>query len=759
MYIVKKIKIILMLILFVMSTIASANEFVVKKIQFVGLQHIALGTALSYLPVKEGDRIDSAQMPDIIRALYKTGFFSDVAVTQDKGTLKITVQERAIIGTLNISGNRKLTTKQLKEALKSAGLVEGQAFDRSILNSVEQALVQQYYNLGIYNAKVQASVQAADRNRVTVNIRIVEGNVAKIQSIRIIGNHAFSERALLKNFTLSTSNIFTLFSHDDQYSKEKLDADLEKLRSYYLDRGYIRFKIDATQVSITPDKKHIYIVIHITEGSIYTIKECILSGNLLNQGDKFLKLITLKPGDAFSRKKIIEVEESLNNFIGDLGFGKPDIRIDPIINDQTKQVTLKFNIDPGKRIYVRRINFSGNDKTHDYVLRREMRLQEGGLFSISKINESKRRLANLGYLEGIDDKVVPVPGHPELVDLNFNVKEASAITANFQVGYSDTDGLLYGVNLNDKNFLGTGKMVSIGFNNSKDLQNYSFTYYNPYYTQNQISMSITGYIQKSMPDEIGLTSYTANIYGLGVRYGVPFSEYNTLFFGYGYEHTDIGTNILSSTQVKDFTNKYGSSYNELKLTTAWSYYNLDRAIFPTEGFQNSLDLEFAVPLGKQSVQYYKADYSLGLYYPLIKNFIFHARGDLGYGNGYGNTLALPFFKNFFVGGIDSVRGFYAGSLGPLDSYGKAMGGNLATVASGSIIFPNPLGDSLRTSVFVDIGNVYQNKFISKDLRSSYGIGVEWRSPLGPLVFCFAKPISTKSGDNLDSFEFNVGTSF
>lgn len=771
------IKRIVLVLCFLIATAANAEQFVINKIQVVGLQRISLGTFLSYLPVKEGDRIDATQTSSIIRALYQTGFFNNVQLARKNGNLIISVVERPVIGSIKVSGNKKISKKQLDEIFKNANFVEGEVFDNSLLNSLVQSLTQQYYNMGLYNATIRTSVNTAERNRVTVNINIAEGPTAKIKAIHIIGNTAFTEKQLLKNFTLTTSSIFTWFSSNDQYSKEKLDADLEKLRSFYFDHGYLHFRVDSAQVSITPDKKHIYITIHVIEGAVYKIKGYTISGNLIGQDKAIKQLITLHPGDVFSRKDILDIKSNIEKLMGEYGYGMPDIKIVPQVDEVKHAVLVQFHVEPGHRVYIRRINFSGNTKTHDEVLRRELRQQEGALFSISKQEESKRRIQNLGYIQDVDAKIEPVPGDPDEVDLTYNVKETSSTSANFQVGYSDADGILYGISLNEQNFLGTGKAISLGFDNSRDNKTYNFSYYDPYFTVNNISMMTNIYAQKNTPGVIDLSSYSANIYGGTMIFGIPFSDYNRLNLGYGFEHIDVGTGLNSAQHVIDFTQQYGTSYNNVKLVTGWTYSDQDRAIFPTNGISHSLNINFAIPVGKKSVDYYTLDYNASYYYPIYKSFIFHARGEVGYGDGYGKTKELPFFKHFYCGGIDTVRGFQASTLGPLDEFGNPLGGNMITVLSGSIIFPNPVGDSLRTSVFADVGNAFDNRPVDKRespaiialetpshfgfnrMRASVGVQGEWRSPLGPLVFSFAKPVNRHSSDSIDCFQFNIGTSF
>jgi outer membrane protein insertion porin family len=736
-----------------------AEEYVIHKIRVSGLQRISLPTVLSYLPVKDGDRIDSSQTVYIIRALYKTNFFSDVSLKRRGNDLLISVVEREVIGSINVSGNSKINKKQMSEVLQNVGLVEGRALDKALLNGVVQALIQQYYNLGLYGAKVSASIKQQERNRVAVAINIKEGPVAKISSIKIVGNKLASEKSLLKLFSSTTPKLWSFFTRSDQYSKEKLDADLEKLRSYYMDRGYLQFKVDSTRVAITPDKKNIYITINITEGALYKIKGFSLDGSLKGKRSEVLKLIIFKKGDVFSRKNIINVQASINQLLGDYGYGMPDIQVEPVVDDKNKQIFIKFMVDAGHRVYIHRINFLGNTKTHDDVLRREMRLQEGSLFSLSKLNESRRRLANLGYLQNIEYKTTPVQDRSNQVDLTYSVKEVSAVSASVQGGYSDADGFLYGASITDPNVLGTGKSAAVRFDNSKANQYYSLAYTDPYFTVNAISFSINAYLQKSNQSKINLSSYSSDTYGVLASFGIPLSDYDRVTLGFGVEHIKIKVPSSGvSDNVLDFLGRNGSAFNQFKLVAGWRYSNFDRAIFPTKGFSQGIRLEGYGPLNRESLEFYKIDYDASWYQPLVKDFIFHATAGIGYGDSFGKTKDFPFFKNFFAGGIGSVRGFENGGLGSFDDFDHAIGGNILTTASASVTIPTPMSDTIRPSIFFDIGNVYNDKFKLGDLRSSCGIQVEWHTPLAPLVFSLAKPIHHKNGDHLDMFQFTIAMS-
>lgn len=763
-----KLKLVKLSILLAISTLCGsvlADNSVIKNIHVIGNQRISLGTILSYLPVKEGDHFSNSQTSTIIKTLYETGFFSDVAVDSSNGVLTIKVMERPIIATINIAGSNKITKKQLQEVLKQIGLTEGQVFNQAALNNVTQVLVQQYYNLGCYNVKVQAQVTPQPRSRVILNININEGPVAKIKEINITGNHVFPTKELLKNFSLTTPKwwkVWTYFTNDDKYSKDKLEGDLEKLRSFYMDRGYLQFDIDAVQVSLTPDKKHIYIVVHVHEGAIYHISGYDLSGNLLDKKAEMQKFIVLKQGDTFSRKTVMEIIASLEKFVGDYGYAMPNIKSVPTINEQRHQVFINFSVDPGKRMYVRRITFSGNTRTDETVLRREMRQQESAMFVLSKVDESKRRISNLGYLENVDFGIEPVADRHDQIDLHGKVKEAPSAFANFQFGYANADGFVYGASVNEQNFLGTGKELSVQFNNSRFYRTYGIGYYNPYFTDNNISLRTNVYAQTQQPQNLDLSSYASDVYGASMVYGIPLSDYNRLNLGYGYEYIRISSDTATrSLEIQNFLNAYGNSFQELKLIGGWSYNKLDRAIFPTQGFAQSLSLELDAPATSNSLSFYKTNYEATWYYPIItsRKFVFVAHGEAGYGNGIGGTSSLPFFKNYYAGGMGSVRGFDFYTLGPRDSRGAPMGGNVLTVASIAVIFPNPLGESLRTSAFIDVGNVYNTTVRLQDLRSSAGIQTEWRTPLGLLRFSLAKPIRSMAGDRERFFDFAIGTSF
>ncbi len=749
---------------------AIAETFVINNIHVNGLKRVNRGTVLSYLAeisVKEGGSIDTADTADIIRALYKTDFFSDVTLERRNNDLVINVIERSIIGSMSITGNSKLTKKQLTEALKGVGISEGRPLDPAILNAMQHAIVHEYYNQGLYSAKVNIDVKAAERNRVAVAIKIHEGPTAKIKSIKIVGNKAFKEKTLLKEFSLTTSKLWTFLTGTDQYSKEKLYADLEKVRSYYMDRGYLHVKMDTPKVSITPDKKSIYIVVPLSEGAIYRLGNVDIDGDLIGKRAEILQIVGLKTGSIFSRKEIIDAETSIKLFLGDYGYGMADIRDESTVDENNHRVNIKLAIVPGHRVYVRHIDFIGNHKTNDEVLRREMRLQEGSLFSLAKINESSRRLANLGYLKDIDHKVIPVPDSNNQVDLAYEVKETSSVGFQMQGGYSNREGFLYGANISDQNIFGTGKMVFLGFDNTKATQYYKFGYRNPYFTTNKIGLSFNAYIRKTNPSKISseLSGYTNSFYATELFFDVPLSDYSQYGFGIGFEHIAINSATVNpNPEIEGFLNANGTAFNQVKVMANWSYGNFDRAPFPTKGFGHTIGIEVYGPLNRSSLEFYKATYNANLYYPLFWGFIFNANANLGYGDGFGKTKKLLFLKNFFAGGIGTLRGFEDDTITNKGGINKnaVIGGNILTLASASLIIPNPMQDTVRPRIFIDAGSVYDmydsNFDLFRDLRASCGVQLEWRTPFVPLVFSLSKPLKKKSWDYTQMFQFSISGS-
>lgn len=733
------------------------TSFVVHDIRIIGLHRIQMGTVLNYLPVHEGQTVTYAQSKSIIETLYQTGFFSNVRLAREGNALLIYVTERPVISDISISGNKILKTKQLVQILKEQGIQEGKVFDRATLTNVTRALEQQYYNLGHYNAHIVTQVTPQIRDRVGVAISIYEGRVAKIKEIKIIGNHAYKDKKLLGLFRLKRHRIWSFIGHSDQYSREKLNADIESLRSYYMNRGYLNFTVTSTQVSILPDRSWVHVVIHIEEGPVYHVSGFKITGETLGLREHLHALVRLKPGERFARDKIIAIDNVLTNALGDRGYAFASIRAIPQVDEVNHRVFVNFVIHPKRKTYVNTISFTGNTRTGDSVLRREMRQEEGGVYSLSDINESKRRLANLGYLTNVKVKTKPVVGHPERVDLGYSVKESSSATASLQAGYSDRNGLILGASLHEGNFLGTGKAISLAVNHSDYMQSYSFSYTNPYYTLDGISRSLSLFYHRTTPGNVsGLTSYTSDDYGASVNYSVPISEFDTFAFGYGFDHIHLRTGSTPPFIIAKFLAKHGTTYDQTLLTAGWQHSDLDRAIFPTRGLSQWLGASIGVPIFNHSLDFYKIDYSLVYYHPIVKKYILKLYTQLGYGDGYNDMSTLPFFKNYYAGGIKSVPGYVSNTLGPKDASGDAVGGKIMLVGGIHLIVPNPFQNRLRTSIFVAAGNVYDNRVDLGQLRYSAGLAATWWSPMGPLQFSIADAINPH-GDDVRGFQFSVGT--
>ena len=750
---------IVLLSLLLCGSARAFEAFEVSDIRVEGLERISPGTVFNYLPIKVGDTVDTDDTVNAVKALFKTGFFSDVRMERDGTVLVVYVKERAAISSIKITGNKDLETDKLLEGLKDIGLAEGRVFDRSLLDKVEQELRRQYFSRGKYAVKIETTITPLERNRVGILIDISEGEAARIKQINIVGNHTFTDKELRKGFTLDTPSFLSFITKNDQYSKQKLSADLEILRSYYLDRGYLNFNILSTQVSITPDKKDIYITINISEGNQFRIKEVTLSGELVLKPEELFPLVKINPDDVFSRKRVTEAVDRISAKLGDQGYAFANVNTVPDVNESERLVNLAFIVDPGKRVYVRRVNVKGNITTRDEVLRREMRQMEAGWFSAEKVERSRTRLQRLGFFEDVNVETPAVPGTTDQVDVNYSVTETSSGSITAGAGYSQTSGILFNASVSQDNFLGSGKRVSFAFNNSKVTTIYNFYYTDPYYTINGISRGFGLFYKKTDADQANISSYTTDTYGANVNYGIPINEFDTIRVSPEFENLKLKETSESPNEVIDFIDRHGNDYNTVKLTGSWAHDTRNKALFADDGGLQSLSVETAVP--GSGLQYYKLGYDQRRYVPLTKDLTLSMHAQLGYGDGYGDYDNLPFFENYFAGGVRSVRGFEDNTLGPKDSKGNPIGGSVQVVGGAEILFPIPFVEgtkSFRLGTFFDIGNVYSDvsNFDATELRYSVGVSSLWISPLGPLAISLGFPLNDKSGDNVQNFQFTVG---
>ncbi len=738
----------------------AVEPFVVEDIQIQGLQRISAGTVFNYLPLKVGDTFDNNLSGDAIRALFKTGFFKDVRLEQSGNTLVVVVEERPSIGTIKLEGNKDISADDLTKALKGIGLAEGKVFDRQVLDKVEQELRRQYFSRGKYGIRVESEVTDISRNRVDIRIRIAEGKVARIRQINIAGNNAFADDRLLKEFELSTPNLLSFYTKNDQYSKQKLSADLERLRSFYLDRGYINFEVESTQVSITPDKREIYINVNVREGEVHTVSEVKLTGRLIVPPGELTRLVKIGPSDTFSRKLATETAKAISDRLGDEGYIFANVNMVPDINAAGKTVTITFFVDPGKQVYVHRINFHGNSKTRDEVLRREMRQMEAAWASSSKIERSKTRLERLGYFQEVNVETPATAGTADQIDVNYTVVEKPSGNLMAGVGYSQAQGVIFNASVSQDNVFGSGKRVNLTFNNSFVNTIYKVGYLNPYTTLDGISSGFDIGYRKTNAAQMNIARYNTNVLDAGINMGIPLNEFDSLRFNLDYENTSLSASDRSSQQIYDFMDRYGKQFDTVTLATGLTHDTLNRALMPTRGGAQRVSLLGTVPVG--NIDYYKASLKLQQYFPIARDLTFMVEGEVAYGDGYGNTHELPFFENYFAGGPQSVRGFQPNTLGPRDSKNLPFGGASKLAGTAELYFPVPFMEeskTVRLGAFMDAGNVFKRDLDIGDLRYSTGLSARWLSPFGALVFSVAQPINATRNDKVQYFQFSFGSGF
>jgi outer membrane protein insertion porin family len=743
------------------------EPFIVKDIRIEGIQRTEAGTVFSNLPVKVGETMSDELASQAIKALYGTGFFKDVRIEAENDVLVVTVQERSSIAQIDLSGNKSFPTDKMKEGLKQIGLTEGQIFDKSQLDRAEQEIKRQYLSQGKYGATVKTVVSPLERNRVAVRFDIEEGAVSKIRSINIVGNQAFSMDDLRAEFLLTTPNWMSWWNKDDQYSKQKLNADLETLRSFYMNQGYLEFNIDSTQVSITPDKKDIYITVNVTEGEKYTISEVKLAGETIVPDAELQQLISVKKGDTFSRENITQSSKAISDRLSNEGYAFANVNPVPEVNKELHTAAFTFFVDPGKRVYVRRINVMGNTRTRDEVIRREVRQLESSWYASNKINRSKERLVRTDFFSDVNVETPGVPGTADQVDLNISVTEKSTGSVQFGAGLSSSEGVVFGITVNQNNFLGTGNRVSAQVNTGKVNTTYSLSFTDPYFTPDGVSRGFDVYRRDVNTSSTSASTYSSSSYGAGVRFGIPLNERDGFNFGLAADFTKIDLSSNSAQQYQNFCgNTSGCTSNSVVATAGWAHDTRDSIQFTNNGVLQRLTGEVSLPV--LDLNYYKVDYKHAWFKNIYKEFTFMLNGEIGYADSYGNKN-YPFFKNFFMGGVNSVRGYDNGSLGPRDidvTTGEsfAVGGTKRLLGNAELFLPIPgLKDSkqFRLSAFVDAGNVFgtNDSYSLGDLRYSTGLGISWFSPFGPLKLVYAKPLNSQTGDNTQNLQFQLGQQF
>ncbi|WP_448124033.1 outer membrane protein assembly factor BamA [Pseudomonas veronii] len=773
------------------TSLALAQGFKISDIRINGLQRVSAGSVFGALPLNVGDEADDRRLVDSTRALFKTGFFQDIQLSREGDVLIINVVERPSVASIEFEGNKAISTEDLMKGMKQSGLAEGEIFQRATLEGVRNELQRQYVAQGRYSASVDTEVVAQPRNRVGLKIKIDEGEVASIQHINVVGNTMFPDDALIDQFTLKTSNWLSFFKNDDKYAREKLSGDLERLRSYYLDRGYINMDITSTQVSMTPDKKHVYITVNIQEGQKYTVREVKLSGELKVPQEQVQSLLLVQKGQVFSRKLMTTTSELITRRLGNEGYTFANVNGTPQVHEEDHTVDITFSIDPGKRAYVNRINFRGNTKTDDKVLRREMRQMEGGWASTYLIDQSKVRLERLGFFKEVNVETPAVAGLDDQLDVNYAVEEQASGSITASVGFAQSSGLILGGSITQNNFLGTGNYASLGLTRSSYQSKYNIGFTDPYFTTDGVSLGYNAFYSKTDYNKYyddGVSYYAINSFGLGASLGYPINETSRLTFGLTAQHDSIEPGTYSADEIYDFIEREGKEFTNFKASAGWSESTLNKGVLATRGHAQNLNLTVTVP--GSDLSFYKIDYTGQTFLPVSNTTALRFHTKLGYGNGYGSTDGLPFYESYTAGGEGTVRGFESGTLGPRntpatgtyasagqayysDRTTEALGGNILITGGTEYLFPVPFikdNKSVRTSLFWDVGTVYSDKcYLSttqgcggvdlSQMASSVGVGVTWYSPLGPLSVNLAYPIRTPENADKQVFQFSMGQTF
>lgn len=755
-----------------LSSPARAFEpFVINQIQVAGLQRMTDGTVLNYLPVGVGDEMTPKLAKESIRALFKTEFFRDVKLEHEGRTLIVTVEERPTIASFDIEGNKKLGGDEIKKGLAEAGLAEGKIFRRLLIDQISQEMRRQYYSNGFYGVEIDSSVEELPNNRVAIKIDVDENDTTLIRKINVVGNEHYDDDELLDTFVLQERSLRTLIGSKDQYSQEKLFGDLEGLTAFYQNRGYVNFAIESVQVAISPDMGDMYISVNVNEGEQFTVGEYSFDGDLIVPEAELRDLLIQKPGDVFSLGNARFSANRVRDTLANQGYAFAEVEPQPSLDAAGKRVNVVFNVQPGRRVYVRRINFIGNEKTNDETLRREMRLLEGGLFATGKLQLSRTRIARLPYIEDVQMETFPVANSDDLVDVEIKIAERAPGSIQFGVGFSGSQGFLINGSVTHTNFRGQGDRISATLNRSETTDLYRLSYTDPYYTQNGVSRTISGFYRQT--DGLATTldaNFSTDSYGASLGYSFPLSENNSWNLGFGYRETAMFGFQTSPLEVQQFLIEEGSRFTTITTNAGWSRDTRNRSFFPTRGMTQSINANIATPLG--DLEYYRVVYDLLLHKQIVGDWTIAFSGDIGYADTYGGSNSLPPYENFFAGGPSSVRGFEAASLGPRETppsfvitEAEAYGGKFRTVASAELILPTPLKSnnrSTRATLFVDSGNVFAepSDWDAGELRTSTGVAFYWLTPiLGLLRFSYAFPLTDQPGDEIERFQFTFGLGF
>jgi outer membrane protein insertion porin family len=785
------------------------DDFLVSDIRIIGLQRVSTGSIFNVIPISVGDNIDQRKSADITRSLFATEQFDDIQIAKDGNTLIIIVQERPSISAIDISGNKALKTEQLLESLDGVGIKEGEVYKRSTVEKVKSELVRSYASNGRYGAGVDIEEIKKPRNRIELNIEVDEGKSATIESINIIGNELFSNEDLLDGFELSSGSIFSFLSNDNAYSREKLKGDIESLESFYLNRGYLKFSIESSEISLSKDKKSIFINFNVFEGEQYTINDVEVVGDLPFEDEVYEEITNSLKDKIYSQAQITGIEEFFTNVLGNQGYAFAEVSGNPVIDDDSQDVKITFSVMPGKRTYTRKILFTGNNLTQDYVLRREMRQFEGAWSSDNSIESGKVRLERLGYFKEVNVETVPVVGTDDQIDVIYSVEEENTGSIGGNLGYSDF-GLMVGFNLQEQNFLGTGNTVAVGINKNVYSEQYNLSFLDPFATKDGVSLGYNAYFRETDYGEYNVANYLTNSNGIGVQYGWPISDTQRLNLSLTYDKTDISVGTQPAREIWDFVNAEGNIYETLNLQTQWQRVTLNRGMYPTDGASTAVSLSATVP--GSDLNYYRINLRQKFYQPLGRGLVFGFNGEIGYLSTFGDTKETPFFQNFFAGGPRSLRGFESNTLGPrsteapcyefnysegtcpnlIDSDGDeipdkpyynpyanseynkrvSIGGNVKVEGSLQLIFRLPFIEdqrSMRSAFFFDFGNVFSDnckeyqfncyKPSIDDLRYSYGVGITFVTGFGPMSFAISKPTNAGQYEETKQFQFTVGNVF